>query len=176
MYELLDLPIKLFNPLLDMWFFLNQFMSGKMTLALIAVISLVALFFIYKLHKVVFVLFLLIVLYGFWGIGSALYFIENFKELEINTPSNLEEQAIGNWCKENDKIALLNDHSIKMNINGDQLNGTWEYSRAHIKIENSSSHYKEIRIIGFGDELFLNLSNPSPGVRNYSDLEYARCN
>lgn len=176
MYELLDLPIKLFNPLLDMWLFSNQFMSGKMTLALLAIISFVALFFIYKLHKIVFALFLLFVLYGFWGISSALYFIENFKELEINTPSDLGEQIIGNWCKENNTITLLHDHSIKMNIDGIQLSGVWEYNRAHIKIDNPTSRYKDIRIIGFGDELFLNLSNPSPGIGNYIDLEYARCN
>lgn len=176
MYELLDLPTKLFNPLLDMWFFLNQFMNGKMTLALIAVISLVALFFIYKLNKVVFVLFLLFILYGFWGISSALYFIDNFKELEINAPSDLEERVIGDWCKDNNRISLLYDHSINMNINGNQLSGVWKYNRAHIKIDNPTSYYKDIRIIGFGDRLFLNLSNPSPGVGNYADLEYERCN
>lgn len=175
MYEFLDLPIRLFNPILDIWLSLNQFINGKIALSLISIMSLTILFFIYKLHKVVFAVSLLFFLYGFFGIFSALYFIENFKELEINTPSDLEKQIIGSWCKKNNKITLLNNHSIKIDINGNQLSGVWEYNRAHIKIDNSSSSYKDIRIIGFGDKIFLNISNPSPGVGNYSDLEYTRC-
>ena len=175
MYEFLDLPIKMFNPLLNIWLFLNQFMNGKITLALIAITCLIILFFIYKLHKFAFTIFFLFVLYGAFGIFSTIYFFKNFKELEINTPSNLEKEIIGSWCKDNNKIILRDDHSISMNINNKQINGIWEYNRAHIKINNQSSEYKDIRIIGFGEKLFLNISNPTPGVGNYIDLEYAKC-
>jgi hypothetical protein len=175
MYEILDLSIRLFNPMVDLWLFLNRFINEQLALALIALTSLVLLSFIFKFHKWLFVLFLLFLLYGFLGLYSANYFSQNFKEFEINTPPDLEERIIGEWCKDDNRITLQKANTIKMSIDGHDLEGTWEYSRAHIEVINSGSRYNDIRIVGFKDELFLNVSNPSPVVESYSDLEYARC-
>ena len=175
MFEILDLPIKFFNPVLNIWFFLGQFMNGIITTAVLLVISFVILALAFKFHKLLFGALLLFVLYGFFGIFSVLYFGANFKELEVNTPADLEKQVIGNWCKENNKITLHDKHTIILDIDGNRYDGTWNYHRAHIRIDNPLSRYKDIRIIGFGNELFLNITNPSPGVGNYIDLEYARC-
>jgi hypothetical protein len=175
MYEILDLSIRLFNPIVDFWLLLNRFINEQMALGLIVITSLVALSLIFKFHKWLFVLFLLFLLYGFLGIYSAVYFSNHVKDFEINTPPGLEERIIGEWCKGSNRIILRQDHTIKMRIDGRDLEGTWAYSRAHIGVIGSDTRYNDIRIIGFGDGLFLNVSDPSPVVESYNDLEYARC-
>jgi hypothetical protein len=175
MYEVLDVSAGVFNPLVDLWLFLNRFVNEYTVLALIVIVGIVLVSFMLKFHKFVLLLFLLLLLYGFLGLYSANFFSQNFKDLEIDTPPDLEERVIGEWCKDGDRITLQKDHTIKMRIDGRDLEGTWEYARAHIEVTAAGAGYEEIRVLGFGDELFLNLSNPTPVVEGYSDLEYARC-
>lgn len=175
LYSIFDFFIEIYNPLLDLFLYLWQFFSGKGYIFGFIFVTILALIVIYKIQKLFFILAFLLFIEGLIGIFGVVYFNDNFKVLEGNTPINLEQRIIGTWCKGKNRIEIHSDHSIIINSNDISMYGIWSHNNAHIQVKYSNTNEQNLRIIGFKDELFINMSNPYPGIGNYRDLEYSIC-
>ncbi|MBO8087543.1 MAG: hypothetical protein J7D61_16030 [Marichromatium sp.] len=175
MFEILDSSIKYYNPIMDLYLYTLQYLNGWIGLIIFIFASIGAMFYIFKKSKILFLILLPIFLYGYLGIFSLTYFDLNYDSFETNVPKTLKRDIVGSWCKGENSINLNADNKATINIDNTVTNGTWSINRALMKISIDNKTHIEARIVKFGKDLFLSVSQTTQGLYGYQVLEYRRC-
>jgi len=170
MYELLEMPIKLFNPILHLFLYLENLAGDYywIIITFIILVGFIGLYFIYKKVKLLSIILIISFVWGILGYFSVIYFNKNYVE-PTQIHSLAKKDILGKWCNKKSVIKINNRYIIY----NQSLKEEWLLHRNVIELKTKKLGFKNIYIVKFKKDLFLSLKIPS---YNYEDLEYQKCN
>ena len=173
MYELLEIPIKLFNPALQLFLYLENLAGDyyQIVIALTILTGFIGLYFVYKKVKLLSIILLISFVWGILGYFSVIYFNTNYVE-PTQIHSLTKKDLLGKWCNKENIIKINNRYIIFNQITHKPLKEEWLLYRKIIQLKTKKLGFKNIYIVKFKKDLFLSSKIPS---YNYEDLEYQKC-